>query len=88
MTRQDQDISTVALFVDIPSDYRIGGLAFRLAWTRDRVARLGKGRYARSVDGDWLEIEHDQMRPVWADEVETRLLVSGAREITRLLEER
>jgi hypothetical protein len=85
---QHQDIATVALFADIPSDYRISGLAFRFAFTRAGVARLGRGRYARSGDGDWFEIQHGRMRPVWADAIETRLLVSGARYITELLGER
>jgi len=73
---QRQRAGNALLLWTLPADYRISGVAIGVTRT-----------LSRTVDGDWFEIRKGRMRPLWADDIETRLLVSGAREITRILED-
>ena len=74
-TRQKQPTSSTALFRDIPSDYRISGLAFQIA-----------PGYARSADGDWYRVQGRRwMKPVMADEVDAETLRKGRERVAEIL---
>lgn len=73
--RQGQKPSLpAALFAEVPSDYRVSGLAFQMP-----------RRYARSADGDWYKVVGARLRPVMADEVDEEVLMRGREYVAQIL---
>lgn len=73
--RQGQKPSLpAALFAEVPSDYRVSGLAFQLP-----------RKYARSADGDWYRVVGARLRPVMADEVDMYVLEKGREFVAQIL---
>ncbi len=77
--RQRQQVREVQVYTRVPRDYRISGLAFRIPGTPT------SGRYARSVDGDWYRVRGNDLRPVWADQVDEWIVAIGAATVERIV---
>lgn len=73
--RQGQKPSLpAALFAEVPSDYKVSGLAFQLP-----------RRYARSADGDWYRVVGARLKPLMADDVDEEVLARGREYVAQIL---
>jgi len=71
---QRQRIGSVALFREVPSDWRVSGLAFAV-----------DPRFARSADGDWYRIGNKSMALIDADVVDADVLAKGRDRVAEIL---
>lgn len=78
MTRQKpsqrQRISSVALFREVPRDWRVSGLAFAI-----------DEKWARNADGDWFRIGNKRLFLADADEVDEDVLAKGRETVAEIL---
>lgn len=75
---QRQRIDSVLVFHELPSDYRISGLAFQVTT-----------RYARNVDGDWFSrTSRGNWMAISADTVPADIIASARKRMARMLGEK